>query len=77
MTVEILNHKFVPPHEILPKKETKELLEKLDIKKENLPKIFLTDPVVKKIEASKGDVIKITRPSPTAGETIYYRVVVV
>jgi DNA-directed RNA polymerase subunit H (RpoH/RPB5) len=32
--------------------------------------------MVKILNAKIGDVIKITRNSPTAGETVYYRVVV-
>jgi len=76
MDVEILKHEFVPSHEILPKKEVKELLENLSTTKDKFPKILLTDPVVKKISAKQGDLIKIVRNSPTAGEILYYRVVV-
>ncbi|MBL7160800.1 MAG: DNA-directed RNA polymerase subunit H [Candidatus Aenigmarchaeota archaeon] len=76
MTADILKHQFVPLHEILPKKEVKELLEKLEIEKDRLPKVTLTDPVVKLINAKQGDVLKITRNSPTAGKISYYRVVV-
>ena len=74
--VNILDHKLVPKHEVLPAKEKKELLERLKITPEQLPKIYDTDPIVKCIEAKKGDVVKITRDSQTAGETTYYRVVV-
>ncbi len=76
MSVDILDHHFVPSHEILPKKDAKTLLESLSIEKENLPRIFANDPVVKKIGAKPGDVIRIVRKSLTAGETIYYRGVV-
>jgi DNA-directed RNA polymerase subunit H len=72
----ILNHELVPKHEILSEEETKELLETLKITKEQLPKILSKDPVVKILGAKPGDVIKIIRKSATAGEAIYYRVVV-
>lgn len=74
--VNILDHKLVPRHEVLPAKEKKELLENLGITKEQLPQILESDPAVKKIEAKKGDVLKIARNSPISGETMYYRLVV-
>lgn len=74
--VNILEHELVPKHEILPKKEKDELLKSLGITKDKLPKIFISDPVVNTLQAKPGDVIKITRKSPTAGESVYYRVVV-
>ena len=46
------------------------------IKENDLPLILANDPVVKKIEAVKGDVLKIKRESLTAGESTYYRIVV-
>ena len=72
----ILNHELVPKHEILSEKEAKELLETLNITKDQLPKILSKDPVVKILGAKPGDIIKITRRSATAGEAVYYRVVV-
>lgn len=74
--VNILEHELVPAHEVLPAKDTKELLEGLGITKLQLPHITEGDSVVKAIEAKVGDVLRITRKSSTAGKTIYYRVVV-
>jgi len=73
----ILSHKLVPKHIILDEKEKKEIIKKYaggDPFK--LPYISRNDPVVKAIRAKPGDVIKIIRKSPTAGETVYYRLVV-
>ena len=72
----ILDHELVPQHIILSKKEAKEVLEKFNIRPEQLPKILITDPVVKAIGAKKGDIIKIIRKSKTASKAVAYRLVV-
>ena len=72
----ILEHELVPKHEIVSEEEKQKLLKKLKITEEQLPKIKLSDPIVKILKAKKGDLIKITRKSPTAGISIYYRIVV-
>ncbi len=73
----ILNHEYVPKHEILSEKEAEKLLKKYKLNSKNkLPKILLSDPVVKAIGAKKGDILRITRKSYTAGTAVYYRVVV-
>lgn len=73
---DVLKHVYVPKHEILPKKEADEVLVKYNAKYAQLPFIFLSDPALKELGAKPGDIIKITRKSPTAGESIYYRYVV-
>ena len=72
----ILNYELVPEHTILSKEEAKEVLEKFKITPENLPRILLSDPVVKAINAKEGDILKIVRKSKTAGTSLYYRIVV-
>ncbi len=73
----ILSHKLVPKHEILSKEEAKKVIEKYaGGDKYKLPYIKRTDPVVRALGAKPGDVIKITRKSPTAGESVYYRLVI-
>lgn len=75
VNVDILEHELIPKHDILSKKERDELLKKFNITKEMLPTILSSDPVVNKISAKPGDVIKIIRESPTSGESVYYRTV--
>ncbi len=74
--LDISKHELVPKHEVLSEEEAKELLDKLNISRGQLPKIYKNDPMVKKIKASVGDIICITRKSKTAGESKYYRVVI-
>ena len=72
----VFNHVLVPKHEILSEKEKEELLKRYKIKPYHLPKIKDTDPAVRALGAKPGDIIKIVRKSPTAGEAVYYRFVV-
>jgi DNA-directed RNA polymerase subunit H len=72
----VLKHELVPKHIILNDDEKKELVEKLRIKPEQLPKILTNDPVVKEMGAKEGDILKIIRKSPVAGLIEYYRIVV-
>ncbi|MCK4476488.1 MAG: DNA-directed RNA polymerase subunit H [Methanophagales archaeon] len=74
--ITILEHELVPKHEIIGEGEIKELLNKYIIKKEQLPKIKSSDPVIKEIKAEVGDVVKITRKSRTAGKFLSYRLVI-
>ncbi len=74
--VSITEHELVPVHEVLSSKDKKTLLEKYSITKEQLPKIKVSDPVIKHIKAKAGDIVKIVRNSPTAGKSEYYRIVV-
>lgn len=63
-------------HEVLSEKDAKKLLVELGTTSRKLPKIFGNDPVVIELKAKVGDTIRITRKSPTAGTTTYYRIVV-
>ncbi len=72
----VLDHEYVPKHEILSEKEIDEILKRYQCEKGQLPLIRTSDPAVKEIGAKSGDVIKITRKSLTAGKAIAYRYVV-
>ena len=73
--IDITEHELVPKHILLTPEEKKELLDELKIRENQLPKIKLkTDPVARYYGLSKGDVIKIIRPSETSGEYINYRI---
>ncbi len=72
----ILEHELVPEHRILPLEEAIELLRKLGVPPNRLPWISINDPVVQLLGAKPGDIIEIRRKSETAGEAVYYRIVV-
>lgn len=74
--MDIEKHRAVPEHRILDEDELQKILEKYGIEKEKLPKIERNDAALKPKDASVGDVIEITRDSPTAGTTKYYRQVI-
>jgi len=66
----------VPKHEILTEEEKQRLANDLKIELGQLPKIRRTDPVIKILGGKPGDVVRIHRRSPTAGTSVYYRLVV-
>lgn len=73
---DIFEHVLVPKHEILTPEEREKVLAQYRVKPYQLPQIKASDPAVKAIGAKPGDIIRIIRKSPTAGEHIAYRYVV-
>ncbi|MCI4365474.1 MAG: hypothetical protein L3K10_05370 [Thermoplasmata archaeon] len=79
-------HHLAPPHEILGDDETQKVLVSLSTTSERLPKIFLSDPGLQTDpkfvpmrdagEILVGRLVRIRRPSQTAGQAIAYRVIV-
>jgi DNA-directed RNA polymerase subunit H (RpoH/RPB5) len=71
----ISTHKLVPKHELITdQSEVDDIIKRYSLKtKFQLPIIFKTEPMGKYLNLKNGDVIKITRVSPTAGEYIVYR----
>lgn len=73
--IEISRHVLVPKHILLSDEEKEKIVKKYgDIKL--FPRILITDPAIRHLKPKVGDLIKIVRKSVTAGETVYYRVVV-
>jgi len=72
----ILEHELVPEHRILSLEEAIEVLRRLGVPPNKLPRISINDPVVQLLGAKPGDIIEIKRRSQTAGEAVYYRIVV-
>ncbi|AKG39251.1 MAG: DNA-directed RNA polymerase subunit H [Infirmifilum sp.] len=72
----VLEHELVPKSVLLSRDEAKRILKIMGLKKTELPWIFSTDPVAKALGAKPGDVIMFIRQSPTAGESVAFRLVV-
>lgn len=73
---DIFEHQLVPKHEILTQEEKEKILAQYKVQPYQLPQIKASDPAVKAIGAKPGDILRIIRKSPTAGEHIAYRYVV-
>ena len=73
---EVSKHVLVPEHKKLNDKEKTALLDKYYISSTNLPRISKKDKSLLDLNVKEGDVIRITRKSPTAGITKFYRVVI-
>lgn len=76
LELKVSDHIYVPKHEIIPEDDVPEILKKYNARLEQFPYILVSDPVVKEIGGRPGDLIKVARKSPTAGEIAYYRFVV-
>lgn len=70
---DVSKHCLVPKHSILGEKEKKDLFEKYNLVGNELPRISIKDPAIAGLKLKEGSIIKIIRPSPTAGRAIFYR----
>ena len=69
-------HILIPKHTKLSAKEKADLLKHYNIALSNLPSIVKDDSAVSHLTPKADDIIKIVRKSSTAGQSIFYRVVV-
>ena len=76
LLINVTKHELVPKHQILKESEKLDLLKKYRVKDSQLPKIQCEDPVSRYFGAKRGDIVRIVRPSETAGRYVTYRVAV-
>ena len=74
--LDVSNHSLVPTHEKCSDTEKKAVLKKYNITIKDLPKISINDAAIVDMNLEPGDVVKITRDSPTAGDSVFYKVVI-
>ncbi len=76
LMIDLVSHIAVPKHEMLNEEETQIFLKEYLLKKREIPKMFISDPVSKYFNAKVGQVFRIIRPSEVTAQSIYYRMVI-
>lgn len=74
--IDVQSHTLVPRHVLMTPEEVEELMNGYGIRKDQLPKILIRDPVIRAIGGNVGDVVRIERDSHTAGSSVAYRLVI-
>lgn len=74
--VDIRKHVLIPKHTKLSEKEKEEVLKRYKATTADFPRILKRDAALQGLNLKFGDMIKIVRKSSTAGQTTFYRVVV-
>lgn len=76
LQVDITEHELVPPHTALSNAEKKQIMQKYHCTEEDqFPALLLHDPIARYYGWTRGQLVRIERPSETAGTVFFYRIV--
>ena len=73
---DISKHYLVPKHILLTKDESKQIMDEYKLKKMDLARIYIDDPMAKYLYAQKDEIIQIVRETTNSGYSTFYRLVV-
>ena len=74
---DISTHHLVPKHILLSKDDAAKVMQEYKLRKKDMGRIFIDDPMVRYLYAQKDDIIQIIRQTINSGYATYYRLVVV
>ncbi len=73
---DISKHHLVPKHILLTKEDAEKVMTEYKIKKKDMARIYIDDPMARYLYAQKDDIIQIIRESVNCGYSTFYRLVV-
>ena len=73
---DISKHHLVPRHVLLSKEDSEKVMSEYKIKKKDMARIYIDDPMARYLYAQKDDIIQIIRESVNCGYSTFYRLVV-
>jgi DNA-directed RNA polymerase subunit H (RpoH/RPB5) len=76
MLINLIEHINSPSYEILSEEESKEIMDSYLVKKKELLKMLMFDPVSKYYNLKRGQIIRVIRASEQSGYSIAYRIVI-
>jgi len=78
MMIDLIKLKIMSRYKRIPQnsEDYKKVIDDYNLKKREIPRIFLNDHGAKYYNLKKGDLVRVKRPSETAGESIGYRLVI-
>lgn len=76
LMINLVDSNLIPKHIVLSEEEKEECMNTYQIKKRNLSRIFITDPVARYYNMKINDIVRIERYSINSGINISYRIIV-